>query len=132
MRTSEGDQIHELIRARRGRAQAISTLEICLQLGWPASRYRLVEQIISDESMLWPHCLVCFAPCVGYFCAASHEEAFACESWLRALRDEAQMKLDTFTAQCRKIGLHLSDGHFDEGVTAGIAAIMTAKQTQTS
>lgn len=66
---------------------------------------------------------------VGSFCAATYEEASACETWLRELRDQAQMQLDTFTAQCRKLGLHLSGGDpFAGGVKQGIAEIMAAKE----
>jgi predicted Fe-S protein YdhL (DUF1289 family) len=138
MRTSEGDTIHEIIRRRRGRDRAISSYQICIELGWPPSRERAVRQIITAESISWPGILVCSVDDAGYFCAASSEEAHACAKWLRESRDQAQMKLNAFAAQCRKLGLNL-DGeaasttapphiaNFAHGVTQGIAEVMAAK-----
>jgi len=130
MRTGEGDRICELIRARRGRQQAITAYQICQILGWLPSREAPVRRIIADESMLWSGILVCRAAGDTYFCATNCEEALACETWLREARDAAQLALDAFLSQCRSLGLRAGTGAaFARGVRQGIAEIVTAPES---
>ncbi|HEX4083347.1 MAG TPA: hypothetical protein VHY22_00445 [Chthoniobacteraceae bacterium] len=130
MRTAEGDRVCELIRTRLGRRQAVTACQICQILGWPQSRESIVRRIIAEESMLWSGILICCADGEGYFCATNCDEALACETWLREARDHAQITLDTFIAQCRRLGLGSDAGEaFTQGVRQGIREILSAGQT---
>jgi hypothetical protein len=79
----------------------------CHELGWPEGRERLVRQIIASEAMLWPH-IVCSVPGAGYFCATDFEEALTYRNWLADLRDQAQLKLETFEKLCAQHGLRVA------------------------
>ena len=90
-----------------------------------------MRKIVADESILWPGILVCWAE-EGFFCATNCEEAFACETWLRGLRDAAEARLDAFSAQCRRMGLELGGDHFSRGVAEGMAEIIAARERETA
>jgi hypothetical protein len=108
MRTSEGNEIHRIIRTRVGAAEAISSPCIAQELRWKPSREREVRRIISDESHLWSNILVCSIPGKGYFCADTFEEAESYNNWLSDLVDQAKNKSDAFRTACEKMGFRFT------------------------
>lgn len=99
-------RIHQVIRARRGADQAITTQEICRTLGLPLRSEREIRRQIEEHSPRWPE-LVCAIPGRGYFVATEFEEAERYDNWLSQLVNRALCKRKTFRAAAARLGLRV-------------------------
>lgn len=108
MRTDLGNQVFSIVRQHCGAAAAVSSPQICRELGWdPTARERLVRQLIADEAPFWDGLPICSIPGRGYFVPESIEELATYHNWLSALAERAKNKVHYFRDHCRKAGINL-------------------------
>lgn len=103
MRTTEGNQIYSILRAKVGRESAITAPELARLIGFPPGNERRVRRIINDECALWPTLVVSEAG-KGYFIAQTYEELEQCDSWLGKLMEAAALRRAEFRTLARKHG----------------------------
>jgi len=108
---SRASQIEGVLRQHRGKDRAISSPEICRELGWKITLEREVRRLIKRESRSWGKegelFLVCAVPGKGYFLAEDFDEVQAYRNWMSDQYMTLGRELKTFDQQCRILGIRL-------------------------